>query len=287
MEFKNLNINLKELQKTQLEILIEFDRICRENNIIYRLHAGTLLGAIRHKGFIPWDDDIDVCMLRNDYEKFIKICVKELSKKYFLQIPETDFEYIHSFARIRKNNTILLQDIYSEIDMHHGIFIDVFPMDNVLPNKIIGRIQKYLVYYIRTLKRLKIKKRCLSSKNVFNTIIKLFIHYLLKPIPMRKMNKLETKAITMFKNKKTKFVTSLTDGSNSIYQRNLTALEEFYELKLLDFEDYKFWGPSNYDKVLSQCYGNYMELPPLEEREPHHNIIELCFDGSSKKVIIN
>lgn len=283
MEFENLNINLKELQKIQLEILIEFDRICGENNIKYRLHAGTLLGAIRHKGFIPWDDDIDVCMLRTDYEKFIKICEKGLSTKYFLQISETDAEYIHSFARIRKNNTLLLQDTYSDIDMHHGIFIDIFPMDNVLPNTILGKIQKKLVYYIRTLKRLKIKKRCLSSKNRVNTIIKLFIYYLLKPIPMKKMNNFETKIISMFKNKKTKFVTSLTDGSISIYQRNLTEVKEFYELVLLDFEGHKFFGPINYNKVLSQCYGNYMELPPLEEREPHHNIIELCFDVSSRK----
>ena len=94
MEYGNFNINLKELQNIQMEILVEFDRICKKNNIKYQLFAGTLLGAIRHKGFIPWDDDIDVCMLRKDYIKFLNACESDLRENYFLQTFETDEQYI-------------------------------------------------------------------------------------------------------------------------------------------------------------------------------------------------
>lgn len=152
MENCELNFNLKKLQKVQLVILMEFDRICKEHNLNYQLFSGTLLGAVRHKAFVPWDDDIDVAMLRKDYNKFLKICKRKLDPQYFLQTHKTDKGYIHSFARIRKNNTLLLQKYWLEIDMHHGIFIDVFPLDKILPDRLIGYLQYHLLYSFRRLK---------------------------------------------------------------------------------------------------------------------------------------
>ncbi len=108
---------LRMIQLVQLEMLIELDKICKNNKIKYQLYSGTLLGAVRHKKFIPWDDDVDVCLLRKDYDKLIKILGHELKSKYFFQTHITDKNYIHAFARIRKNNTLMLQNYYKEIDM--------------------------------------------------------------------------------------------------------------------------------------------------------------------------
>ena len=106
MKYRNLDYDVEDVQRVQLEILLEVDRICMKNEIPYQLFAGTLLGSIRHKGFIPWDDDIDVCMLRNDYERFLECCQSDLSDGFFLQYWRTDRKSILQFAKVRKNNTI-------------------------------------------------------------------------------------------------------------------------------------------------------------------------------------
>src|SRR5690554_4796206 len=101
MEYSYLGVNLKAIQSIQVEILLEIDRICKKNDIRYQLFAGTLLGAVRHKGFIPWDDDIDLAMLREDYDKFIQVCKYDLDNKYFLQTYETDPQYTFTFGKVR------------------------------------------------------------------------------------------------------------------------------------------------------------------------------------------
>lgn len=117
-------------QKVMLEILVEIHRICVENDITYWLEAGTLLGAIRHKGFIPWDDDCDVSMPRKDYERFLQIAQEKLPETMFLQTKETDKEYPLPWAKIRKNGTLLIETGETgEEKYHHGIFVDIFPYD--------------------------------------------------------------------------------------------------------------------------------------------------------------
>jgi len=108
--------DLRDIQLTQLEILLEFDRICKKHRIQYHLFAGTLLGAVRHKGFIPWDDDIDVCMLRSEYDRFLSVYTTELADAYFLQNSYTDPSYYNIFSRIRKNGTFFDQPTYTEFN---------------------------------------------------------------------------------------------------------------------------------------------------------------------------
>src|SRR5699024_2273587 len=127
---------LRKLQKEQMILLKEFDRICRKHNIAYYLHAGTLLGAVRHGGFIPWDDDIDLSMFRNDYNKLKSIMEKEIDmKKFFFQNQETDQHYNWVFERLRLNNTVYKRVGQEHLKCHNGIFIDIFPLDNISENK--------------------------------------------------------------------------------------------------------------------------------------------------------
>ncbi len=128
---------MSKVRLVQIELLDELDRISKKYNIKYQLFAGTLLGAVRHNGYIPWDDDIDVAMLREDYERFISVCEKELGADYFLQTPDLEGSP-YPFSKLRKNNTLFVEGNVEHIDIHHGVFIDVFPMDNVF-----DRIRRY------------------------------------------------------------------------------------------------------------------------------------------------
>lgn len=120
---------LRQLQLCELEILDEFVRVCEEHGLQYYLVGGTLLGAVRHQGFIPWDDDIDVAMPREDYDKFAKIAVRELAAQYFYQCPETDPYYFLTYAKIRKNGTEVYEERFKDARFHKGVFIDIFPLD--------------------------------------------------------------------------------------------------------------------------------------------------------------
>ena len=125
---------LKKLHTVQLEMLDAFTEICNKYHFHYSLAGGTMLGAIRHKGFIPWDDDIDVLMLRKEYEEFLKVAQKELGDKYYLDHFEINSDYHLQFAKIKKNGTIFDEAGIHHLDNHKGIFIDIFPTDNVYDN---------------------------------------------------------------------------------------------------------------------------------------------------------
>ena len=125
---------LRKLQLTQLEMLKVVDTFCKENNISYSLYAGTLLGAVRHQGFIPWDDDLDICMSRENYNRFIELWTKTCPKGYIIQNKENTPEFTQSFTIIRKENTTFLQYEWEIEKYHTGIFIDVFPIDRI-PDK--------------------------------------------------------------------------------------------------------------------------------------------------------
>jgi lipopolysaccharide cholinephosphotransferase len=122
---------MNELQKKQLEILKEFDRVCRENNLTYFANGGTCIGAIRHNGFIPWDDDVDVMMPREDYEKLLKLQNPWSDSKYFLQTFRTDKHYVLNFAKLRDSSTTYLESLFYNIRQNHGVWIDIFPLDGI------------------------------------------------------------------------------------------------------------------------------------------------------------
>ncbi|WP_312654561.1 LicD family protein [Proteiniclasticum sp.] len=280
-KFPGLNVNIREIQKVELELLLEFDKICKKNNINYQLFAGTLLGAIRHNGFIPWDDDIDVCMLREEYDRFLQVAKKDLSEDYFLQTYDSDNKYFYQFAKIRKNKTIFMQSILEEVNMHHGIFIDIFPFDNVKPHTIEGNTQRIVLNLFQLINSCRINKTISMTNNLLYKYVRLAIHYVLKIIPKRTMDNIITKVSRTFNNSNTEYVGDLSlSTSKELYDRFTIKKNTFYDSLSWDFEGHYFPVPREYHEVLTKNYGDYMTPPPSQE--PHHEIIEICFDTEKK-----
>lgn len=277
------DVDLDKIKSVELEMLLEFDRICKTNDIKYQLFSGTLLGAVRHKGIIPWDDDIDVCMLRKDYNRFLEVCKKDLNDEFFLQHYDVDKNSIYNFTRLRKNNTYIHHEYWQDLDMHKGIFIDVFPIDNVLPDKFSGKVQKFLLHIMKKIKPLRVKSAVSKSRRLGIKQIKLLIHYLLRSFSLQSLNRLETRITCMFLNKDTEYATCLTDSLVYEYYDNyLIRVDEFYDTVDLEFEGHFFPCPRKYDEVLTNIFGDYMTPPPLENRKPHHGIIDVCFDTTKE-----
>ena len=162
---------LKKLHEVEVEILDEFVRICKKQKLQYFLYYGTLLGAVRHNGFIPWDDDLDVAMPREDYEKFIKMAKEELNDNFYIDNKDTNDEYYLNFTKLRKKNTIFEQDFQVNYDGPKGIWIDIFPIDeSKKENSIKLQIQQKLNYIIYSICHYKsgfffIKKIINNKKN--------------------------------------------------------------------------------------------------------------------------
>lgn len=260
------------VKKIQLEILIELDRLCRENNIQYSLYFGTLLGAIRHKGFIPWDDDIDVVMHRKEYDKFMNLISDQIGSDFFIQNYETDPMFFRSFSRIRKNNTLYVQRFFKNLDIHHGIFIDVFPFDAVYENVNKERLR---IKYLQALRKLNVIKHFGVDKNS-SWIKKTLQKMIATIIPEQRFNRYITKINTKRNDMGLEWLSHLTDQIDEskvskwkIKESELLALTE------VTFEGHQFFAIKTYDKILNRIYGNYMELPPVEERKPHHQIIKI------------
>ena len=256
-------------QKLMLEILQTVHRICEENNITYFLDAGTLLGAIRHGGFIPWDDDADIAMPRKDYEKFLKIAPKYLPDDLFLQTRETDPAYKITYAKIRKQNTLLIQkNETGHESFQHGIFIDIFPFDYYKSE-----------WFLRWMKwALTIRgKRNKYKKGTFKrSLVTLYTHYfLLIPIEISlAIHRFFASHKHYFANENYDYLTyALEYGVFCI-----TKTKDILPVKLAKnvFEGSDFYLPANPHNYLTAMYGsNYMQLPPVEERQTHAKKIML------------
>ena len=255
---------MDEKRKLQLLILLiakEIDRLCNKHHIDYLLDGGSQLGAIRHKGFIPWDDDFDIAMKRADYEKFIGICAEELDKsKFFLQTETSENKYCFAFAKIRLIGTEIIENFSKNVDVHQGIFVDIFPYDN-LPDKESERKKFLKKNYI--LKEL-LWVRCgyggpVYEKKMSYKMLKLLI----SPIPIALLKKRRNQLITRFNNLSTEYC--FTSDYPKFHLRN----EWFEKAALYDFETYKFPGFEQYDEMLTTVYGNYMVLPPEKDRIQH------------------
>ena len=269
---------LRQVQLKQLEIAKEIKKVCDENEINYFLDSGTLLGAVRHKGFIPWDDDLDIGMLRDDYEKFINIAPQKLSNNFILQTWKTDEEYANAFAKIRMKNTLYIESSTNGNNMNHGIFIDVFPYDTY-PNK---KYQRFYQGIILTFYKRILKVKCnYFNPKIYNFtfigLIKKTTYYLLKGLSFflskNQLIKSHDKCAKKYNGITSEFYYEQTGGTP--YGKWLVPRECFDKYIDLQFEDTIFSCPFQHDLYLTSIYGNYMQLPPKEERYNKHEIIKI------------
>lgn len=248
---------LAQAKLVMLKLLRVFDDICRRNNLYYWLDGGTLIGAVRHNGFIPWDDDIDVAMLYDDYEKFIRIAQKELPDDVFLQTAKSDEEYPLFFAKLRDKYSTYEEENVAHLNCHKGIFIDIFPMDYVKHS----RMQKNIKYLIH-------------GTNYSN------LHSPVKSFVQRTIGRFNRKIILLSKlpvfhwlNKI--FHADYHNASRLAYCMEVNEVfqyskESVFPLKEHVFEGYAFWVPNHYDIYLREYFGDYMQLPPEDKRIVHH-----------------
>lgn len=262
-------IKKEEFKKILIELLDEFDSFCKKNSIDYFLLFGTLLGAVRHKGFIPWDDDIDVGMLRNDYERFIN-SFKPSSEKFELLCLEKNPRFLCPYAKLVHTGTILLENIRHP--QNTGVWLDIFPLDNCPPSerKTKSFINSFkLLRFIVSVKTLKISKNRSFLKNG----VLLIGRVLFALVPLSFAIKKISKKAKKFKEVDSPYVGEIClnpYGMKQIYKK-----EVFLESQNLLFEGKEYKVPSDFDYVLSKTYGEYMSLPAEKDRSSNHSF--KCF----------
>lgn len=260
---------LETIQKILLGFLLEIDRICRKHNIKYFLAGGTLLGAIRHKGFIPWDDDADVMMLRDDYDKFLKVLPDELPSNFTVQNDEKTSHF--PFTKIRINDTVFSTEFSSRFDdIHNGIFFDVLAQDQTSNNKFIRKLHMHATASARWL----VLDKWRGTKVNTNSKLSSFIANVLKTIlPLAFLEKMQNALMSQFKKKKD--AQYLFDSMGRNITRGEFPKQWLEEAVYVDFENVKLPVPKEYDKYLKYLYGDYMEMIPVSKRHVSHDIIRM------------
>lgn len=263
----NKAFNLREKQEANLSSLLEIDKICRENNWTYFLAYGTLLGAIRHHGFIPWDDDVDIFMPRQDYDKLVefmgddirdgfKLCTRENTENYPYYIPR--------FSNMQYRFVTTLNGPQFDI----GAFVDVYPLDNYCNDKQSGmRLEKklsllnslYAVYLNGAIGKSAAKK-CVSRVG----------HFLLRSLARKdfaaKINKRMRHTLSKYTSDSDKYVGVPCWGAGIQYDKEL-----FSETMEVAFEGHKLYVPKRYDEILTLVYNDYMSLPDVDARNTSHH----------------
>jgi len=256
-------LSLEEMQQREAKKLNYLHRICVENNITYFLFYGTLLGAVRHHGFIPWDDDLDVVVPRKDYKKLLDILhshteYRVLSHEYF-------DDYYYPFAKLVDPETRLVEFGLKK-NSKLGVWLDIFPLDSAPDNPLIRKIQANTVAKLVGMNRYisAEENSILQEANSFPKKLKYFVA---KRFKNRTIIKFIHMIAGMYKNKNTNYKAEFIWASdhNRFFQKEL-----FSKPEMLPFEDGNYYVPIGYDAILRRTYGNYMELPPVEKRHSDH-----------------
>lgn len=266
---------LKKLQQVELEILKDFISICNKYNLPYFATGGTAIGALRHQGFIPWDDDVDVCMLRKDYDTFMEVAPKEMGDKYIFMTTETEPRYPLMFGKMVKKGTRFIEDAYQQANYPLGIYIDIFPYDQTPEDESLRKKWQKKTWHIGRMHVLTLIPNPKLPDSV--TGIKAFIantgchmiHLLFKLFGM-------TPAKT--NRKYLKWATSCPEPDSDLYidysyitgENLMIRTKDAFPVVEVPFEDTTVSMVRNYDEFLRPEYGDYMQLPPEDQRHNHY-----------------
>ena len=271
----------EELKALELDILKDVADFCDVRGIRYYICGGTLLGAVRHKGFIPWDDDIDIMMPRPDYLKFV-FSYNGHNPRYLVKSIENDADYWRTFAKVFDLRTFLREDVIRVAKKDNGVFIDIFPVDG-LPEKrwkqaILFKQLEFLNFlyhgsawnYTKSFKYADSKDKLAVLKGRVRTFLKFIAVTLLYPLPTKKLIALINETASNLPFETAIDVAAIVDCHYGGAKERMPRLA-FEKRQEFEFEGYRFWGTQAYDLYLSNMYGNYMELPPEERRVTHHD----------------
>lgn len=253
---------LRQLQLIQLEMLIEVDRICQKCGIHYNIIAGTMLGAVRHGGYIPWDDDADVALLRSEYEKFREACLTELDEsRFYFQDHRNTPGYRWGYGKLRRKNTLFLRKYQEHMPYEQGVFIDIFPLDGVPDQYILRSLHNFECFCVRKVLWSAVG-RIADSKSGMR-----FLFGMLYRIPEKTVFRYYQRLICRSNRKETAMVRILMFPTpNKAYGYYRKWYENSAEIQ---FEQHTFQGIKEYDEYLSFKFGEYMTLPPENQRKVH------------------
>lgn len=267
--------NKRNLQLKILEIVKYFDKFCKDNQIEYYIIYGSCIGAIRHQGFIPWDDDFDVGMTLENYNKFINLCKTKLdNNKYFLQTLDTEPNYYLSFAKLRDITTTLIEEGNKDIPITYGVYIDIFPIVGIPKGKIARNVQAINRAFALSANLNVINNKFLS--NIFKIILKIF--------GKKNIIKYCTKQAIKYSCLTCENWCSIFDGDG--LDINSTTKTIMGKPTYVPFEDTMLPVPENYDTYLRHIYGDYMKIPTQEQiKQKEHTAYILDLNHSYKEYL--
>lgn len=266
---------LDHLHDNMLEIYREVSSICDRHNLTYFVVGGTLLGAVIHKGYIPWDDDFDIAMPRDDYDKFIEIYSKELSDRFYLHHTSTDSNYWIPFAKVRINNTTFLEEKRKNVNSHAGIYMDIFPFDyapncNDMFAKMKWRLMTWINNYVYT-KVTGISKESKSGK-ILNPIFSLF--------SVRKLSLIRDNIMRSFDHGERKYYVDLAGGRG--LDNSYFTIADMIPIKEMAFGDISVKVPADPHKYLLQLYTERYKIIPPKEQQITHEPVRIEFEDGTK-----
>jgi len=266
------NEELRKMQLLQLDMIAEVDRICRKYDIPYIIYGGTMIGAIRHKGYIPWDDDADIGMLRENYEKF-KSHIDELNPDTcFFQDHDTDPEYFWGYGKLRRTGTVYIRKGQEHMKYQNGVCIDIEPFDDVPNNLLLQILMEWDCFLLRKICWARVGKK--NAKGIAK-----LVYEVLSLIPISYVFSRYNHYAKRSRNDSGKPVRilSLPSLGNDYVKTNPWPIKFGTPRKWLteraeyDFETLKLYGPKDYDGYLKYHFGDYMTLPPEDKRDMKHN----------------
>lgn len=260
-----IKLNLDDVKHIEMEILDFIDKVCKEEGIAFFLDCGTLLGAVRHKGFIPWDDDIDLLILRKDYYRLLE-AINSRNTKYRVFSMYDNYDYFYAFAKIIDTTTILIENGLPAID-GLGVYVDIFPADYLPDSKIPRFFFQRTIFLYRVVADLALTDKVGGDKNGFlkRIAIKICKKYGWK----RALLKIEKKC-RRAAGKKTNTLANMLATSDP---SRFALAEWFKDPVYLQFESGMYPVPSSYDEYLTVLYGDYMKLPPENKRSSNHSFV--------------